>query len=137
MTTYLTENDDDATRDLLLGRRITAVKLGAEAGDDAQVDGQLTLDDGTVVDVVPNDGGCSCGAGDYVLTHLATVDNVITDVRLAVDEGSDGEAAKTYRIFVYAGNEEINVMTVDGDDGNGYYGTGYALHVKHPGQSGS
>jgi hypothetical protein len=133
MTTYLTETDEADTRALLLGRRITAVKLGAEAGDGVWLDGQLTLDDGTVIDVVPNDGGCSCGAGDYVLTHLATVDNVITDVRLAVDQDGDGEDAKTYRIFVFAGNEEINAVTVAGDDGNGYYGTGYELHVKRSG----
>jgi hypothetical protein len=97
----------------------------------------LPLDDGRHVYVIPNQGGCACSAGDYELTHLASVDNVITSVRLDETAESDewGEGPKRYSIFVVADATEINLLTIDGDDGNGYYGTGYRLIVAEPVQS--
>ena len=44
----------------------------------------------------------------------------------AVDE-YDGTS---YKIFVYAENQKLKLLQVDGDDGNGYYGTGYSIIVK-------
>ena len=38
----------------------------------------------------------------------------------------------SYKIFVYAENKKIKIVQVDGDDGNGYYGTGYLISVKIP-----
>ena len=38
----------------------------------------------------------------------------------------------SYKIFVYAENKKIKIVQVDGDDGNGYYGTGYSIAVKFP-----
>ena len=35
-----------------------------------------------------------------------------------------------YKIFVYAENKKIKLLQCDGDDGNGYYGTGYHIEVK-------
>jgi hypothetical protein len=131
----LSENDDQKIADLLVGRRIVAAeqgsfKLGLNRWDD-EAEGKLTLDDGTVVYVVPHIGGCSCGAGDYSLTSLAKVDNVITSVRLAAEEGPRewDEGPTSYRIYVVADAVEINAVQIDGDDGNGYYGTGYELIV--------
>jgi hypothetical protein len=43
--------------------------------------------------------------------------------------GADGEDGHVYRLFVYAANDRINVLSVEGDDGNGYYGTGFTLTV--------
>lgn len=138
----LNENDHDAIEALLLGRRIVlaergTVKIpGREDGWDVRAEGVLTLDDGTRIYVHGNDGGCSCGSGDYELTHLATVDNVITSVRFD-DQPSDDdyvsdEVQGWYRIFVVADATEINIASFEGSDGNGYYGTGYQLLVKRP-----
>lgn len=36
----------------------------------------------------------------------------------------------SFRVFVYSGNKKINMLTVVGDEGSGYYGQGYYLYVK-------
>lgn len=104
-------------------------------------DDHLMLDDGTLLKVVPNQGGCSCGAGDYDLTYLNGADNVITkvefDYRPTGDDDGYGwdnkpEDVGYYRIFVLAEDKKINLLQVDGDDGNGYYGTGFSLLVRKP-----
>jgi hypothetical protein len=131
----LSQDDEAETCDLLLGRRIVAAETGSFDNPRGWgiASGRLTLDTGTQVLVVPNDGGCSCGAGDYDLAHLAKVDNIITDVRLTVESDASryeyDEPDQRYRIYVVADATEINVMSVDGNDGNGYYGTGYELIV--------
>ncbi len=134
------ENDEAEIRALLLGRRIVAVQYGDTPRPDGQTwgnmpEGMLTLDDGTQVHVAPNDGACACGAGNYSLASLAAVDNVITSVRTAVEphpDIPDDEDKNSYRIYVIADNVEINAVQIDGDDGNGYYGTGYELIVVLP-----
>lgn len=93
----------------------------------------LQLSDGTVLEIHPNEGGCSCGAGDYEITELNECDNIITNVELvATDHVIDDPwetPPTTYALFVYAGDRKINLLTVDGDDGNGYYGSGFWIHV--------
>lgn len=136
MSEVLYQGDEQGTRELLIGKRI----VRAEQGDFetprgyTKASGRLTLDDGTVILVAPNEGCGGCSNGWYQLDHLATVDNAITDVRLAV-EGSPneyGEGEQSYRIYVIADAVEINAVQVDGDDGNGYYGSGYELFVIPP-----
>jgi len=135
--TVLDENDTSGIEALLLGRRIVAAEKGEYARPDTtwgcDATGRLTLDNGTHVLVAPNQGDCACSAGDYYLTELAGVDNIITSVRVVTDE-SQGEwqSATVYRIYVVADSVEINAMTIEGDDGNGYYGTGYELIVLPP-----
>lgn len=130
----LSEDDEQRTRDLLVGRRIVKAERGEWKQDRwyYPATGKLTLDDGTVIYVRPNIGGCSCGAGDYELEHLATVENAITDVRLVTEQNGSYEESKSYRIYVIADAVEINAVQIDGDDGNGYYGTGYTLFVVPP-----
>lgn len=141
MAEVIYNGDEDKTRALLVGRRIVAAEEGAfpvkpEYGYGPTASGRLTLDNGTQVLVVPNEGGCACSSGDYYLKHLAKVDNIITDVRLAVEDVPVIENGVTYtwtetsyRIYVVADAVEINAVQIDGDDGSGYYGTGYALYV--------
>lgn len=135
--TALDETDHAEIETLLLGRRIvTAEKNTMEIPGyrwPSLAEGVLTLDDGTRIYARGNEGGCSCSAGDYELTHLAAVDNVITSVRFedspsGDDVGGDG----WYRIFVVADAVEVNVASFEGSDGNGYYGTGYSLYVQCP-----
>ena len=119
----ITEDDETAIKNLLIGHRVEKV------GDDT-----LRLDDGTVLRLKGNDGGCSCGAGDYDLTELNGCDNVITSVELVDHSVSDDNRGKgeegVYRIFVFAEDKRINLATFEGDDGNGYYGTGYTIEVQ-------
>ena len=136
-TKLLNHNDADGIRTLLTGHRIVAVEQGnfdrpdQDWGDAAT--GKLSLDDGTIVLVAPNQGGCACSAGDYGLTSLATCDNIITSVNVvALDGHDDWGTDRSYRIYVVADATEINVVQIDGDDGNGYYGTGYDLIVTVP-----
>ena len=122
--TEVSHSEEDKIRELFVGRRVEKV-----------ADDHLRLDDGTLLRVVPNEGGCACSAGDYELTALNGVDNVITSVEL-VDEKLNPDdkygEAYAYRVFVFADNERINLLSVEGDDGNGYYGTGYSILVRRP-----
>jgi hypothetical protein len=124
----LDQSDEEEIAKLLVGRRVEKV-----------ADNTLLLDDGTVLEVRGNEGGCSCGAGDYDLTELNSVDNVIMSVaiedRYKDDEERDEDGyweggAQIYNIFVYAENEKIKLAEFEGDDGNGYYGTGFDIIVK-------
>lgn len=120
------DQDDEAQiAELLVGRRVEKVS-----------ENTLLLDDGTVLEVQGNEGGCSCGAGDYELTELNSVDNAIMSVsvenRTKSDEelGDDYGYEEVYTIFVYAENQQIKLAEFEGSDGNGYYGTGFQLTVK-------
>lgn len=138
--TYKLDHDDqDKIVDLLMGRRVE------------KVDGEhIRLDDGTVIKAIGHDGGCACSAGCYDLSVLNGVDNIITRVEFDYCPTGDFEgwgdeptAAQKcphgpnedrwqghYRIFVFADNEQVNLMQFDGSDGNGYYGTGYEIVVR-------
>lgn len=82
-TKTLSHNDTDGIAALLTGRRITHVEQGHFDRPDGQgwgdsITGRLTLDDGTIVYVAPNEGGCACSAGDY---YLATGGTTPTEPR--------------------------------------------------------
>jgi hypothetical protein len=117
------ENDQQGITELLLGR--TVVKVDEHT---------LKLDNGIALSLPDTDGGCSCNAGCYDLTELNGVDNVITKVEFNNDPIGDYYSAGegVYQIFVFAGDSKINMATWEGTDGNGYYGTGYSIHVKFP-----
>lgn len=121
-TTRLDHDDHDEIAELLTGRRIATVNEDSET---------LELDDGTIVKVVPNDGGCSCGAGDYFLKALGATDAAITRAEVIVEDAVEGQeyGETRYRIQVYAAGVPVNAVVIEGDDGNGYYGTGFQLIV--------
>lgn len=114
----LDHDDKKEIRDLLLGRKVEKVD-----------EKHLLLDDGTVIKAIGREGGCVCGAGDYWLSELNGVDNVITAVEFDYAPHANGYEGY-YRIFVYADNQKINLMQFDGSDGNGYYGTGFEILVR-------
>lgn len=129
----LNEEDRDEIASLLMGRTVT------------KVDGEhLMLDNGTVIKAIGHDGGCACSAGCYDLSVLNGVDNVITRVDFDYQPAGDGEDPVLsghpddptdgwtgyYRVFVFADNQQINLMQFDGSDGNGYYGTGFEILVR-------
>jgi hypothetical protein len=82
-------------------------------------DGTLLLDNGTVLRIRPNSG---CPSGYYEITALNDCENVITRVEVITGaeytDPTDGDSDKTvYRIFVYAENKQINLLSVEGSDG--------------------
>ena len=111
-------NEEDKIRKLLMYRKIVKVENDI-----------LYLDNGVELEVLPNVGCLGCGAGDYSITELNGCDNAITSVEFECIETDDcGDLS--YRIFVYAENKKIKILQVDGNDDNGYYGTGYSIRVK-------
>jgi hypothetical protein len=119
-------------RAALFGRSVVSVRMGEFSEQIAYsetVQGEVQLDDGTVLKLAGNTGGCICGAGDYDLSRLNDMPiNGITDVEVDVED-KDEYGEKVYRIFVLAQDDRIELASFDGDDGNGYYGTGFWFAV--------
>ena len=113
------ESCQETIKELLVGHSVKKVK-----------DNVLELDNGTQLKFEGNTG-CCCGAGCYDITELNDCENIITDVEFTdgVNDDKWGEE-HCYKIFVYAENKQIKLLQCDGDDGNGYYGTGYHIDVK-------
>ena len=117
-------DEEQEIRELLMYRKIVKVD-----------DDTLYLDNGVELQVLPNEGCGGCGNGWYSIEELNGCDNAITNVefeceRLNPDDRWSDEYS--YKIFVYAEDTKIKIVQVDGDDGNGYYGTGYSIRVKFP-----
>lgn len=135
-TTY-DETDGVKIADLLVGRKVVRAEMGTfpiPGAEDSvwnkNAEGMLVLDDGTELYLTGNDGGCACSAGCYPLAQVATVDNIITSAVVNADPADDdGTGSGVYQIFVFADAAAINVAEFRGTDGNGYYGTGFALTV--------
>ena len=115
---YIGYYQEEAIKNLFVGRMVTKAE-----------NNELTLSDGTVLQIVPNDGGCVCGAGDYWLENINKFENVITNVE--VKENTTEDDFTVYQLFVYSGGVSTSVADIKGDDGNGYYGTGFDIHVKY------
>ena len=129
MTTRHSHDDTDALREALFGRSVVSVQTDE---DDYSPEGRVLLDDGTELILQGNEGGCSCGGGDYALTRLNDMPiNGITNVEVDVEKiGSDTRL--TYRIFVLAQDQRFELAAFEGDDGSGYYGSGFWFTVKEP-----
>jgi hypothetical protein len=111
---------------ILVGHRV----LSAEQVNEGEA--YLTLDNGVKFKVEANEGCGGCTNGYYYIEKIVAVDNIITAVRTEVEPRNRDkydEDAYVYHVFVVTGNEEIEALTVEGDDGNGYYGTGYSLRL--------
>lgn len=139
---------EDRLRELLIGRSVVNARISDESPERYQTGptGFLTLDDGTVLKVWGNDGGCACSAGCYPLASLNGVGNAITNVEVEEHPADDGTPSVCvecgekvwncghpegwYRIFVYAEDHRIPLASFEGTDGNGYYGTGWWLNVE-------
>lgn len=118
--------DTKEITDTFMGRTIVSVQ-----GD------TLTLDNDVTLTVIANDGCGGCESGGYSVDALNHVENVITSVKLDDDYIKTGEYSekRVYSIFVYTGGSKNKkgkknvLLQVSGDDGNGYYGSGYQIIV--------
>ena len=129
------ENDIGALKKILIGRSVASVQMAKEKVTkdwwSESAEGKVILDDGTELLLGGNCGGCSCGAGDYYLTRLNDMPiNGITNVEIVVEDRDRYPDSHTYRIFVLAQDQRFELAAFDGDDGNGYYGTGFWFTVK-------
>lgn len=133
------ESDVEALKAALFGRSVVRVERpepGERLGWAGDVHGKVYLDDGTVLRLNANEGGCSCGAGDYILERLNAMPvNGITNVQVKVTYPADDdwESPTVYQVFVigFDGGEH-ELAAFEGDDGNGYYGTGFWFDIVRP-----
>ena len=119
---YVPKNEE-VVKELLIGHSVKKVN-----------EKTLELDNGVQLEFEGNEG-CCCGAGCYYIEELNDCNNVITNVEfdeenIIDDEDDYWNTSYSYKIFVYAENTRIKLLQCDGDDGNGYYGTGYHIKVK-------
>lgn len=113
-------SDDGLYTKLLRGRYVTSIE-----------DDIITLDNGTELHIWGNDGCMGCESGNYWLEQVFKRGNGkarIMSAYVGYDE-DDEKAPSVYTIFVMVdGNpHQLPLATVRGDDGNGYYGTGFTL----------
>ena len=116
--------EEDEIAHLLVGRKVTKVE-----------EDKILLDDGTQLQFRGNEGCGGCTSGWYELKELHEVDNIITRVEVISDRAKhydDVEVDEHYEIFVYAENQKLTLARFEGSDGNGYYGTGFTIHVQRP-----
>ena len=116
-------NFEEQMKQLLLYRKIVKVE---EIDDQTAL---ITLDNGTKIKTVGNDGCAGCGNGWYYLKELNNCDNVVTNVECVIEESDKYSEGEIYKIFVYAEDNKINLLSYEGRD-NGYYGTGYDVYVE-------
>lgn len=115
----LNEYNEKEIKELLIGRKVKV------DGDD------LILDNGIMLEIIPNSGCGGCYSGWYSITKLNDVDNAITNVEFECDNDTlSTDDDTSYKIFVFCEDKRIKLLQVDGSDGNGWYGTGYEICVK-------
>lgn len=115
----INENETSKITQVLFGRKIVAVDIQT---------GKLTLDNGTVLEIIPNVGCGGCENGNYELEQLSVFNNRIMRAEVVVDER---DCDDTFELFVFSEDKSMSVVAVTGTD-NGYYGRGFTIHVIIP-----
>lgn len=118
--------DNDDLSPVLAGRYVT------------KVDGDtLTLDNGLMLEFEGNEG-CTCGSGTYDLTKLfqrgtPTARIMSADVTTRLTDEDDEYSDVIYTLFVIVDDERLPLAEFEGNDGNGYYGSGFHVTVTRKG----
>lgn len=118
--------DNDDLSPVLAGRYVT------------KVDGDtLTLDNGLMLEFEGNEG-CTCGSGTYDLTKLfqrgtPTARIMSADVTTRLTDEDDEYSDVIYTLFVIVDDERLPLAEFEGNDGNGYYGSGFRVTVTRKG----
>ena len=119
--------DDDDMSPVLAGRYVT------------KVDGDtLTLDDGTLLAFEGNERCGWCCSGNYGLTELfqrgtPTARIMSADVTTRLTDEDDEYSDVIYTLFVIVDDERLPLAEFEGNDGNGYYGSGFHVTVTRKG----
>lgn len=125
MTKTISHDDSESIKELLVGKSIVSVH-----------ENLMTLNDGTVIKVKPNDGCWGCPSGNFSFSEgITLVENVITDAK--VTHKRSGKDEEIFSLFVYTGelknknkkNPKTALFKINGSAGNGWYGTGFTLEV--------
>lgn len=119
--------DSDNFTPILAGRYVTSI-----------VDDTMILDDGTCLEFEPNIG-CDCGSGQYYITSMferGTPTARIMSAEVEVDsvDESDEYSDLVYTLFVIVEDERLPLVECQGNNGNGYYGSGFTVRVTVPEQ---
>ena len=108
----------------LIGHKIVKIDMSRH---------MLTLDNDSMIHFIANRGCGGCCSGNYDITEFnpEVIDNVITNVTLSERDSDDPDSwqDKIYEIFVFAENQEMKLLSCEGSDGNGCYGTGYRILI--------
>lgn len=108
---------------LLLYRKIIRAEKTSEQK------AEIELDNGIILDIEGNEGCGVCDNGWYYIDFVNVCGGVITKVETDEEYDNVNYGIGTFKIYVYAENKKINILSVSGYD-NGYYGTGYSLTVR-------
>lgn len=119
--------DSDDFTPILAGRYVTDI-----VGD------TMILDDGTRLDFEGN-YGCCCGSGDYDITSMfkrgtPTARIMSAEVEVNATDESDEYSDLVYTLFVIVEDERLPLVECQGNDGNGYYGSGFTVRATIPEQ---
>ena len=120
---------EEEIKETLIGKQITRI----EQKDDFTV--EVTLDDGVILTLAGNEGGCCCGNGDWAITELLSdsekpsgrVMNAWVDDQIGADEEL-GEISGPITVFIMVEGREYPLVEFDGYD-NGWYGQGFYANV--------
>lgn len=126
------EQKDGKDFDFLIGKSIVKVdKYDNIDGDYYSVDKYvLTCSDGTIIEILTNDGcgGCENGWSSFDdLKKLENNNNLITDIETKYSKESYYD--DTFTMFIYYEDGEINKLQGDDGYGNGYYGGGFHVTI--------
>lgn len=119
--------DNDDLTPVLAGRYVT------------KVDGDtLTLDNGLMLEFEGNEGCSWCGSGTYGLTELfqrgtPTARIMSADVTTRLTDEDDEYSDVIYTLFVIVDDERLPLAEFEGNDGNGYYGSGFQVTATRKG----
>lgn len=133
--------DQDSTPEeytkILRGRYVTNITLTDMDNDGYALTTTLTLDNGTTLTVEANEGCGDCANGWYHITRALVRGNrcariMNTHVEYTRNENDIKDGWEKYTIFAMIdGNEtQLPLLTAQGDDDPGAYGTGFTLTVR-------
>jgi hypothetical protein len=128
VSTYIGDemSPDSSLEEVLVGREVVSVE---DHWDSEEV--TLILDDGTALEIDASLGCCAYGVVNLENVVGGSIMSVSTDM----PDDPDSEADSVYRIFLMKNGLPDGTITVESYESSGYYGTGYTLRVRKPGDS--
>ena len=116
-------------KETLIGKQVTHI----EQKDDFTV--EVTLDDGVILTLAGNEGGCCCVNGDWTISESLSdsekpsgrIMNARVDDQIRSNEEMD-EIYGPIRVFIMVEGREYPLAEFNGYD-NGWYGQGFYVNV--------